>query len=57
MSGRSAIAILVGILTGFFFLHVLRSFSIAPEARGVCGGIAGYMAGSLIATARGRRRR
>jgi hypothetical protein len=57
-SARRCAAIIVGILAGYFLLHVLRSFAIASEARGICGGVAGYMVGDLIATPRrGRRKR
>lgn len=54
---RCGLAVLTGILVGYFFLQVLRSFSFMAEARGACSGIAGYMAGSLIAAPRHRRRR
>ena len=53
------VVIMVAILVAYFFLHVMRSFHVAAEARGICAGIAGYMAGDLVASslARGRRRR
>lgn len=51
------LAIMVAILAGFLLLHVLRSFAIASEARGICAGVAGYMAGDLVMTARGRGRK
>ena len=54
---RRCVAILVGILVGYFLLHVLRSFAIMAEARGICGGVAGYMVGDLIASPRRRRKR
>jgi len=56
-SVRRCAAIIVGILVGYFLLHVLRSFAITAEACGACGGVAGYMAGDLIATPRRRRKR
>jgi len=45
------------ILVAYLLLHVMRSFSVAAEARGICAGIAGYMAGELVATSFGRSRR
>jgi hypothetical protein len=54
---RRCVAILVGILVGYFLLHVLRSFAIMAEVRGICGGIAGYMVGDLIASPGRRRKR
>ena len=56
-TARRFIIIMVAILVAYFFLHVMRSFNIAAEARGICAGIAGYMAGDLGASAVGRRRR
>lgn len=54
---RRCVAIIVGILAGYFLLHVLRSFAITAEARGICGGVAGYVVGDLIASPRRRRKR
>ena len=54
---RHFVVVMVAILVAYFFLHVLRAFNVAAEARGLCAGIAGYMAGDLIASAVGRRRR
>lgn len=54
---RRCVAIVVGILVGYFLMHVLRSFAVTAEARGVCGGIAGYAVGDLIATPRRARRK
>ena len=56
-TARRFVVIMVAILVAYFFLHVMRSFNVAAEARGVCAGIAGYMAGELVASAAGRRRR
>lgn len=49
--------VMVAILTAYFFLDVMRSFHVAAEARGICAGIAGYMAGDLVTSSLGRRRR
>ena len=54
---RRFFIVMVAILVAYFFLHVMRSFNIAAEPRGICAGIAGYMAGDLIASSLGRRRR
>ena len=54
---RRFVIVMVAILVAYFFLHVMRSFNIAAEPRGICAGIAGYMAGDLVASAIGRRRR
>ena len=54
---RRFLTVMVGILVAYFFLHVMRSFNVAAEARGICAGVAGYMAGDLVASAIGRRRR
>jgi hypothetical protein len=54
---RRFLIVMVAILVAYFFLHVMRSFNIAAEPRGICAGIAGYMAGDLVASAIGRRRR
>ena len=51
---RRFIIVMVAILVAYFFLHVMRSFNIAAEPRGICAGIAGYMAGDLVASALGR---
>lgn len=56
-TARRFLVVMVAILVAYFFLHVLRSFAVAAEARGLCAGIAGYMAGDLVASAIGRRRR
>ncbi|HSX23050.1 MAG TPA: hypothetical protein VLE97_09775 [Gaiellaceae bacterium] len=56
-SVRRFLAVMVAILVAYFFLHVMRSFNVAGEPRGICAGIAGYMAGDLVASAIGRRRR
>ena len=56
-TARRFIIIIVAILVAYFFLHVMRSFDVAAEARGICAGIAGYMAGDVVASAIGRRRR
>ncbi len=56
-SVRRCVAIIAGILVGYFLLHMLRSFAIMAEARGACGGVAGYMVGDLIASPRRRRKR
>ena len=56
-TARRFIIIMVAILVAYFFLHVMRSFNVAAEARGLCAGIAGYMAGDLVASTVGRRRR
>ena len=56
---RKFIIVMVAILVAYFFLHVMRSFNVAAEPRGICAGIAGYVAGDLVASAigRGSRRR
>ena len=54
---RRFLVVMAAILVAYFFLHVMRSFSVAAEARSVCAGIAGYMAGDLVASAIGRSRR
>lgn len=54
---RRCIAIIAGILVGYFLLHVLRSLAVTAEARGACGGVAGYAVGDLIASLRRRRKR
>ena len=54
---RRFFIVMVAILVAYFFLHVMRSFNIAAEARGLCAGIAGYMAADLVTGALGRRRR
>ena len=54
---RRFFIVMVAILVAYFFLHVMRSFNITAEPRGICAGIAGYMAGDLIASSLGRRRR
>ena len=55
---RRFVVVMVAILVAYFFLHVLRSFNVAAEARGLCAGIAGYMAADLFAGSFvGRRRR
>ena len=56
-TGRRFLIIMVAILVAYFFLHVMRSFNVAAEARGICSGIAGYMAADLVAGSFGRRRR
>jgi len=56
-SARHFLAIMCAILVAYLLLHVMRSFSVAAEARGICAGIAGYMAGELVATSFGRSRR
>lgn len=52
---RRFLVVMVAILVAYLFLHVMRSFNVAAEARGICAGIAGYMAGDLGASALGRR--
>ena len=54
---RRFVVIMVAILVAYFFLHVMRSFHVAAEARGICAGIAGFMAGNLVTASFGRRRR
>ena len=56
-TARRFIIIMVAILVAYFFLHVMRSFNVAAEARGLCAGIAGYMAGDVVSSAIGRRQR
>jgi hypothetical protein len=51
------LVIMVAILVAYFFLHVMRSFNVAPEARGLCAGIAGYMAANVVAGSSGWSRR
>ena len=54
---RRFVVVMVAILVAYFFLHVMRSFNVAAEARGISAGIAGYMVGDLVASSFGRRRR
>ena len=54
---RRFVVIMVAILVAYFFLHVMRSFNVAAEVRGVCAGIAGYMASELVTGSLVRRRR
>ena len=54
---RRFLVVMAAILVAYFFLHVMRSFNVAAEPRGICAGIAGYMAGDLVASSIGRRRR
>ena len=55
---RRFFVVMAAILVAYFFLHVMRSFNVAAEARGICAGIAGYMAADLFAGSFvGRRRR
>ena len=58
-TARRFFIVMVAILVAYFFLHVMRSFNVAAEPRGICAGIAGYMAGDLVASmfVGGRRRR
>lgn len=56
-TARRFFVVMTAILVAYFFLHVMRSFHVAAEARGICAGIAGYMAGDLVASLFGRRRR
>ena len=55
-TARRFVVVMVAILVAYFFLHVMRSFNVAAEARGLCAGIAGYMAGELVVSLFGRRR-
>ena len=54
---RRFFVVMAAILVAYCFLHVMRSFSVAAEARGICAGVAGYMAADLVASSFGRRRR
>lgn len=54
---RHFLAIMAAILSAYFLLHVLRSFAIMAEARGICAGVAGYMVGDFIVTPRRRKKR
>ena len=54
---RRFFIVMAAILVAYFFLHVMRSFNVAAEPRGICAGIAGYMAGDLVASVVDRRRR
>jgi hypothetical protein len=54
---RHFLAIMAALLFAYFLLHVLRSFAIAAEPRGICAGVAGYLAGDLVMSATTRRRR
>jgi hypothetical protein len=56
-TARRFVVIMVAILVAYLFLHVMRSFNVAAEVRGVCAGIAGYMAAELVAGSLVRRRR
>ena len=53
-TARRFVIVMAAILVAYFFLHVMRSFSVAAEARGICAGIAGYMAADLVAKPFGR---
>ena len=54
---RRFFIVMAAVLVGYFFLHVMRSFNMAAEPRGICAGITGYLAGDIVASAVGRRRR
>jgi hypothetical protein len=56
-TAKRFVTVMAAILVAYFFLHVLRSFNVAAEARGLCAGIAGYMAADLVAGSFGRLRR
>lgn len=51
------LVVMATILAAYVVLHVLRSFNVAAEARGICAGVAGYAAATLLARPAGRRRR
>ena len=53
---RIFLIILAASITAYFFLHVVRSFNIAAEWRGLWAGAAGYMAANFVATATRKRR-
>ena len=48
---------IAAILAAYVVLHVLRSFNVAAEARGICAGIVGYAAAMFLARPAARRRR
>jgi len=52
---RKFLVVIAAILVAYLFLHVLRSFAVAAEARGICAGVAGYLAGDGVASMLGRR--
>ena len=54
---RRFVIVMVAILVAYFFLHVLRSFAVAAEARGICAGVAAALAGEVVASSFGGRRR
>lgn len=56
-TARRFLIVMAAILVAYFFLHVARSFNVAAESRGICAGIAGYMASDLVASMVGSRRR
>ena len=47
----------VACVTAYLLLHVLRSFGVEPEARGIWAGATGYMMGDLAPRRRVERRR
>ena len=51
------LVVMTAILAAYVVLHVLRSFNVAAEARGICAGVAGYAAAMFLARPAGRRRR
>ena len=44
-------------VAAYVVLHVLRSLSVEPEARGLWAGAFGYMVSEIVASKIGRRRR
>jgi len=49
--------IAVASVFAYLLLHVLRSFGVEPEVRGIWAGATGYALGDLAMTVTDRRRR
>lgn len=49
--------IAVASVGAYLLLHVLRSFGVEPEVRGIWAGATGYMLGDLAMTITDRKRR
>lgn len=46
---RRFLFIAIACVVAYVLLHVLRSFAVEPEARGLWAGATGYMVGDLFA--------
>lgn len=54
---RRFVIVTVTILATYVVLHVLRSFHVAAEPRGIIAGITGYVTADLVKDALSHRRR